>query len=204
MSQEFEIEKVLWQQEIDALKRKVHGENLEKPIAFYGSSSIRLWDTLEVDLHPLPVINLGFGGSSYFWCNHFFEEIFEFVSPSQIVLYAGDNDLGTGVPELEILTNVKQLLEKIKLKYGAIPVGIISVKPSPDRKYLETAIKSLNRRLLDLTSNNECYSFIDIYPEMLDMKGQLRPELYIDDELHINAKGYEIWERVIKKHLQYG
>ncbi|MEM9859001.1 MAG: GDSL-type esterase/lipase family protein, partial [Bacteroidota bacterium] len=118
-----------------------------------------------------------------------------------IVLYAGDNDLGTGVPELEILTNVKQLLEKIKLKYGAIPVAIISVKPSPDRKYLETAIKSLNRKLLGLASNDECCSFIDIYSKMLDTKGEIRPELYLEDELHINAKGYEIWKRIIKDHL---
>ncbi|MEX0944646.1 MAG: hypothetical protein WDZ38_03165, partial [Balneolaceae bacterium] len=32
-------------------------------IFFTGSSSIRLWETLEEDMHPYPVIQRGFGGS---------------------------------------------------------------------------------------------------------------------------------------------
>src|SRR5258708_38817044 len=35
----------------------------ERPIVFVGSSSIRLWDTLQKDMAPLPVLNRGFGGA---------------------------------------------------------------------------------------------------------------------------------------------
>src|SRR5208337_3077981 len=34
------------------------------PVAFYGSSSIRLWETLQEDFPGIGVVNLGFGGSS--------------------------------------------------------------------------------------------------------------------------------------------
>ena len=42
--------------------------------------------------------------------------------------------------------------------------------------------------------------FIDIYDSMLQ-NGKVRPELYLEDELHMNRKGYKIWKEVVKKHL---
>ena len=72
----------LWKTEIEAIKRKVAAISNETDsfVAFYGSSSIRLWDTLQEDLAPNQTINLGFGGSSYFWCNYFFEDVFQQLS----------------------------------------------------------------------------------------------------------------------------
>ena len=135
-----------WKPEITLLKKRVKALPPEKQnvTAFYGSSSIRLWEQLSEDLKPHQVINLGFGGSSYRWCDHFFQEIFGALNPREIILYAGDNDLGNGIPEDEILESVKNLLRKIEAKYGIISVAIISVKPSPDRLYLKENIESLN------------------------------------------------------------
>ncbi|MEO1052279.1 MAG: GDSL-type esterase/lipase family protein [Bacteroidota bacterium] len=202
MNQEVRMKRMLWGKEIRQLREKSQVlPDKQDLIAFYGSSSIRLWETIEEDLHPLNVINLGFGGSSYLWCNYFFEEVFEFVAPSKLVLYAGDNDLGNEVPEEEILESVNGLISKVDGKYGPIPIAIISVKPSPDRSYLKDKIESLNNRLQALIIRRPNGSFIDIYPAMLHSDGSLRPELYIEDELHINEKGYEIWKRVVGEGL---
>lgn len=191
-----------WKEEISQLREKSKAYLKKKDlVAFYGSSSIRLWDQMSNDLAPHSTINLGFGGSSYFWCNHFFEEVFEFVSPSQVILYAGDNDLGSETPERDILNHVDQLLQKIQNQFGQIPISIISVKPSPDRLYLKNEIESLNEKLAEICRNIEHAGFINIYSAMLTAEGEVRPELYEEDQLHMKSSGYTIWKKVVKDHL---
>lgn len=191
-----------WEDEINLLiERSKNHSSSEDLIAFYGSSSIRLWKNMREDLHPYNTINLGFGGSSYLWCDYFFESVFEYIIPSRVVLYAGDNDLGTGIPQSEIIDNLNRLLNKISFKYGNIPVSIISVKPSPSREYLKGKMESLNGELAKLSVANAHYSYINIYAAMLDENGQVRPELYLFDHLHMSRRGYEVWKEVIRSHL---
>jgi lysophospholipase L1-like esterase len=37
---------------------------------------------------------------------------------------------------------------------------------------------------------------------MLDGKGELQKDLFIEDGLHMNPKGYKIWKSVIEKMIQ--
>ena len=202
MEREIAIKERLWRGDIEKLRERsksyVEKENL---IAFYGSSSIRMWDHIEEDLAPHSTINLGFGGSSYYWCDFFFKEVFEFIRPSKLILYAGDNDLGSNIPQDEVLDSVKNLITKIDEQLGLIPLAIISVKPSPERTYLREKIKNLNEALSNLIHKRSNGSFIEIHSQMLDDQGQVRQELYLDDQLHMNLEGYKIWGQVISKHL---
>ena len=191
-----------WSSEIRQLREKskayVDKENL---IAFYGSSSVRLWGNMDEDLKPHQVINLGFGGSSYWWCDYHFEEVFEFLQPKKMVLYAGDNDLENNTPKEEILGFISSLIDKIRRKYGEIPISIISVKPSPIRVHLREKIENLNSALLYISRQLPHGSYINIYREMLNFDGTVRPELFLEDQLHLNLKGYALWRKVIKDHL---
>lgn len=192
----------MWKQEIQQLRKrsKFHSDQKDL-VAFYGSSSIRMWYEMADDLHPYQVVNLGFGGSSYRWCNHFFQEVFEFITPSCIMLYAGDNDLGSDTPESEIVENLKSLLAQIAEKYGKIPVNVISVKPSPNRLYLKENIERLNNKLQQLSREVSYLEYIDIYHPMLDSSKDVRPECYLDDMLHMNRMGYAIWTEVVMEYL---
>ncbi|MEM6360100.1 MAG: GDSL-type esterase/lipase family protein [Bacteroidota bacterium] len=192
----------IWRQEISALKQKVktqkHTPNLT---AFYGSSSIRLWETMSKDLAPYKVINLGFGGSTFGLCSYFFDEVFEHFTPREIVLYGGDNDLSKISPR-ETVTNLKALISKIIKKYENPALSLISIKPSPERAYLEEQILLLNeelKRIIEAAPNGR---YIDIHPQMLDPKGDPIPELFMDDQLHMNSQGYKIWKEVVTDHLK--
>jgi lysophospholipase L1-like esterase len=44
--------------------------------------------------------------------------------------------------------------------------------------------------------------YIDIFTPMLDAKGQPDETLFIDDRLHMNAAGYDIWQRVIAQYVK--
>jgi len=43
--------------------------------------------------------------------------------------------------------------------------------------------------------------YIDTHSEMLGPDGQPKPDIFVDDRLHMNAAGYRIWTRVVGPYL---
>ena len=43
--------------------------------------------------------------------------------------------------------------------------------------------------------------FIDVYHKMLDKEGRPLQGIYVEDNLHMNAKGYGIWQKSIGPYL---
>jgi lysophospholipase L1-like esterase len=43
--------------------------------------------------------------------------------------------------------------------------------------------------------------FINTYDAMLGSDGQPMPDIFIEDKLHMNAKGYAIWQKIIEPYL---
>ena len=41
------------------------------------------------------------------------------------------------------------------------------------------------------------FTYIDVWPQLLDGNGQVRPELFMEDELHLNSAGYDRWTAAI-------
>jgi lysophospholipase L1-like esterase len=186
--------------EVRALERACAGRlNGIRPPAFYGSSSVRLWDTLAEDFDPR-VLNLGFGGSTLEACDHFFARLVLPVKPRSLLLYAGDNDLGDGRGVEEVLGWFRSLADQVAASLGAIPFGFVSVKPSPARRPIMDRIRRLNdlvRR--DIESRPSGY-YIDVFSGMLDKSGGPRTEFFLEDGLHLNREGYRLWGRLLEPH----
>ncbi|MDT0540263.1 cyclic nucleotide-binding domain-containing protein [Croceitalea sp. P059] len=192
----------IWSNEIKRLKNRVNKLNHQNDlITFYGSSSIRLWVNMKKDLHPLHVLNLGFGGSSFSWCTHYFSEIFQNVNPSKIVLYAGENDLAEGKTPHEVLADCKELVDLIHQKYDAVELAFISLKPSVERTYLIPQIIETNLLLSKYIIGELNAQFINVFARMITTENRPRPELYLSDGLHLNKKGYAIWSQTIQTAL---
>ena len=62
-------------------------------------------------------------------------------------------------------------------------------------------MKEANREIADYISEHHDLVFIDTFPGLLDKEGKPRPELYVKDRLHMNAKGYAIWKSIIGPYL---
>jgi lysophospholipase L1-like esterase len=193
----------MFEEEIQALEKKIETwSNFDQLVIFYGSSSIRLWETLESDLAPLNVLNLGFGGSSFGWCIYYYERLFKKIPcASQIIFYCGDNDLDNGLSPERVFAKFCKLKALTRHDFPKTPISVITIKPSPSRNYLQEQIKLTNqlirRELLGMTKGAQ----INVYERMLNEKGMARPELYQEDQLHLNEKGYKIWKGEVRKHL---
>jgi lysophospholipase L1-like esterase len=79
-------------------------------------------------------------------------------------------------------------------------VVLISAKPSITRWALKRKYRRLNRKFKRLSRKEELLQFVDVWNPMLE-KNKLNKDLFIDDGLHMNPKGYAIWYTAIKPFL---
>ena len=170
-------------------------------VLFIGSSSIRMWKTLEQDFPGLPVINRGFGGSQIADSNHFAGRIVHPYKPRQIVLYAGDNDVAGGKSPETVLADFQQFLKTVRAKLPKVRVSFIAIKPSLSRWKLSGKMAMANSLVRDACGKDKRLDYIDIWLPMLGDNGKPRPDLFLGDGLHLNAKGYALWTSIVKPHL---
>ena len=120
-----------YEDEVYSLEKKLKAASPATPqVVFYGSSSIRLWDTLPQDFPDVATLNLGFGGATLAACAWFFERLVVPAQPKALVFYAGDNDLGDERHPEEVYLFFCALLEKVRRQFPAIPFTFLSIKPS--------------------------------------------------------------------------
>jgi len=192
----YENEIILYEKE-DSLKGIIEGK-----VLFLGSSSFRKWYSLEKDMFPIPVINRGFGGSTLPEAVYYFNRIVLPYKPCSIVLYEGDNDVTANFLTHEVVLSAFKLFTRMTEKY--IPdthIYFVSIKPSPSReKYLDKMLIT-NVIIEEYCNSKRNLHYIDITNEMFDNMGEIRRDIFLRDELHMNAKGYDIWKKIIKNAL---
>lgn len=190
-----------YENDIRLLEHKLDNIDYKPGVAFYGSSSFRLWDGLEQSFPNKNLVNLGFGGSTLAACAWFFERVFQEYVPTSIVVYAGDNDLGDNRHPEEVFIFYRELLRKVRESFGNIPFAYVSVKPSPARWYLIESIRFFNHIVRkDLEKQGEKHYFIDIFQRMLGTDGKPINAYFEPDGLHLSQEGYRIWRDEILKY----
>ena len=95
----------------------------------------------------------------------------------------------------------KIFLSLVRNEFGNIKVYVIGIKPSVDRLYLDKEERIFNSSIKLLASQDAYLEYIDVWDSMLAEDGSRMPELYIEDGLHMNKKGYEVWTKQVRKSL---
>ena len=171
-------------------------------VLFTGSSSIRFWNSLEEDMRPLKVLNRGFGGAHIVHVNYHFEDVVSRYNPQAIVFFCGTNDITALKTAKETVEDFKIFQNKVRTNLPNVPIFVIGINPTPAREYIEEEELEYNKLIADLAAEDELLSFIDIWDAMLSEEGERIPELFVEDGLHINAKGYEIWTKLVRENLK--
>jgi lysophospholipase L1-like esterase len=166
-------------------------------ILFIGSSSIRLWKSLERDFPEHKVINRGFGGSQIADSILFADRIALRHDPKMIIMYAGGNDINSGKTPEQVTGDFKAFVTKIRAKLPDTRIAYISIAPNPARWAQVDRVRRANELIREFTKSNSRLTFIDVFPHMLGDDGQPRPEIFVADRLHMNEKGYELWKKIV-------
>jgi lysophospholipase L1-like esterase len=170
-------------------------------ILMIGSSSIRKWTNAPAQFPEHRLLMRGFGGSYLSDSVAFADRIVIPYKPKLVLLYAGDNDIAGGKSGEQVFADFKKFVAKVQAALPETRIAYIAIKCSPSRvKYMEP-MKTANRLIQEFTAADPRLMYVDVFTPTLDAAGQPRPELYVGDQLHLNADGYKLWAGIVKPLL---
>lgn len=172
-------------------------------IVVTGASSIRRWHpTIKEDLAPLTIIPRGFGGSTMEDALYWIDRVAITYAPRAVVVYEGDNDTGRyQVPPAKIAEQFVAIVKKIHAALPKTRVYVIGVKPSVSRWDVWPVSVKANELLKAYADQEDLVEYIDVARTMLQPDGHVMTDIFVEDNLHLNPKGYRIWSAAVRAVL---
>lgn len=172
-------------------------------VLFTGSSTIRLWSTIEEDMAPYKVIQRGFGGARIEDLAWYFKRIVYPQKFSAIAIFAGTNNI-TGssgdAPIDSILHYTRIINQMIREKFPRTPIFWIAITPVNSRIKVLDKVHEMNQAWEKEFYGKKNIWFINTEDAFLrDQKPM--GELFISDQLHLNREGYRYWSKIVKNEI---
>ena len=172
-------------------------------ILLIGSSSFTLWKDVQSYFPDRKILNRAFGGSTLLDVIRYRYDVVYPYQPKQIVIYCGENDFASSdaVTVEMVVKRFTVLFNYIRAKYKTVPLAYISMKPSPSRVNLMPKYVEANSRIQTFLATKLNTKFVDVYSAMLTSTGEPMPDIFKEDRLHMNEKGYAIWKKKLQNVL---
>jgi lysophospholipase L1-like esterase len=172
-------------------------------ILMVGSSSFRMWKDVNSYFPGYTIINRGFGGSTLPDVIRYANDIIMPYEPRQVIIYCGDNDLASSdtVTAEMVFQRFETLYNMIRKQYRKTSIAFVALKPSPSRQRLLPKVEKANTLISEFLKKKKRTVFIDVFHPMLLPDGTIMPDIFLEDKLHMNAKGYAIWQKAIAPYL---
>lgn len=187
----------------DEIKAFRAADSIKQPhdgmILFIGSSSFRLWKTVNDDFHNATILNRAFGGATLEDVIRYQEDVVLKYNPKKIFLYCGENDIASSekvTPEIVFL-RFKVLYATMRAKFPDTPIVFVSIKPCIVRWSMKDRMMAANSLISNYLKDKPNAVFVNIWDKMLK-NGEPMKDIFIEDNLHMNAKGYAIWTKAME------
>lgn len=190
-----------WEDTIKEIEKRNDCPDSKRVNFFTGSSSIALWKDIASYFPEQVVVNRAFGGSQFSDLLYYIDRVIGTCNPAKVFIYEGDNDIAAGEDPESILAEARLVRRFLEKRLPNVTVVFISAKPSPSRWEHREKYLKVNKGLKQLTKKFKNTEFADMWAPMLDQDGQVLPQIFLDDKLHMNSDGYKIWAEVLKPYL---
>jgi lysophospholipase L1-like esterase len=182
-----------------ALKKRASSSTTPGGIVCIGSSHMANWKTIQTDLKPLTVFNLGIGGSKMAHASEIFIPLLAVpAKPRAVLLYEGSNDLNAGDTPESILEHFQRLHQRLHQDLPEARLYVLGIVPSPGKRFERwNAIQETNALLKKECASQPWIRFLDTTSPLLGADGRPRPECFIPNDPHMTALGYETWASVV-------
>jgi len=173
---------------------------LDSVILFIGSSSIRFWELYQYfpDYNGL---NRGFVGAHFSDMLYFFDIIVNPYSVKAIVFYCGDNDIASGKTPERVFNDFIHIYDKIVRLFPKVKFYYIPIKPSISRWDKWDNMNQTNHKILTWSKWNSALYYVNTATPMLEIEGIPKPTLFIEDGLHLNVTGYDLWTKIVRDRI---
>ena len=209
----YELTGKKWEDEIkklEVLDKKETYSN--QAVLFIGSSSIRLWKSIEEDLDTYEPIKRGYGGAHYYDIIHFTNRL---VSPHKVkaiaIFVANDitgkenginnQTVNRDLSPKEVLRLVKFVTKEIRKSHEKVPIFFIETTPTSKRWKVWDKISKANDLIENYTSKSENLYYINTRSFYIGSDGMPNNSLFVKDKLHLNREGYKLWGKIIKENF---
>lgn len=163
-------------------------------LLFIGSSTIYNWENIEETFSNFKCVNNGISGSTIQDLIEKKEQLVFSYNPKYLIIYYGDNDLYQ-FDKQEYLKKFQTIFKEISIRRKNTKILILSIKPSPARKEKHEEYNKLNKIISEYCKTNKSFHFIDLWNKL---KGN---EFYLEDQLHLSKKGYEVLNTAVLSKL---
>ncbi|NND98420.1 MAG: hypothetical protein HKN47_13950 [Pirellulaceae bacterium] len=193
-----------WDKAISELETQDQAEaDPDDAVLFIGSSSIRRWETMAQDMTPFRTIRRGYGGAKFTDMAVFVDRLVQPHRYRALVMFVGNGV--TGTPDDHTPDQIEALARHIVATSHAhqvgVPVFLIEITPCEKRFAAWHKIRVVNARLREVALSTPDTYFIPTASHFLRPDGTPRGELFVDDKLHLNEAGYDLWSILIRARL---
>ncbi|WP_230253435.1 SGNH/GDSL hydrolase family protein [Rhodopirellula halodulae] len=193
-----------WEKEIR--KYETLDEQTDDPadgILLIGSSSIRRWDSAAEDLSPFRVIPRGYGGAKYSDLAVFAQRLITPHDYRGVVIFVGNDISGreTDFTPEQVEPLVRHVVRISREHRPDAPVLLVEVTPTRSRYDAWPKIRQLNAMLREVCFTEPNVHFVATAETFLTHENQPREDLFVEDQLHLNEAGYDLWGGLIRQRL---
>lgn len=170
----------------------------------FGHSYTELWTTYKADFFDVDnILNIGIGGTvATDWLN-LTDEVAAY-NPSKLVYMIGINDMyGTNTGE-NIFATVAETLNRLHELLPSAKIVLINCNKVPleSKKAFYSQIDVLNAKYAEFATENSAWcTLVDFASVVEDGEGNIDTSLFVPDNLHLNANGYEKLTRLVRVAL---
>ena len=131
----------------------------------------------------------------------YLEETVLRFAPSKVFIYEGDNDIAAQRPLKIIMEHTKDVTKQIEKRFPKCQIIFISAKPSIARWNFKPQYLEVNQAFQNFANKKSNRHYANVWDIMLDKEGMVRKDIFIEDGLHMNRAGYELWDKILKKFV---
>ena len=193
-----------WEESITKLEQRDAAEvDPADGILFLGSSSIRRWDDIAIDMAPYRPIQRGYGGAKYGDVAVFAERLIRPHQYRALVIFVANDVSGKADDRSprQVGECVRHVMQVSRQHQPHAPVLLIEVTPTEKRWAVWDKIRQVNARLREIALSTPDTYFIATASHFLRPDGTPRSELFVEDKLHLNQAGYDVWSSLIRRRL---
>ena len=192
-----------WRTDVERMVQENSQDGDEQDILCLGSSSFRLWDTINKDMAPYKMLRRAYGGAKYCDLAIHTPKLIHGLKYRAVLIFVGNDITGSDADktpdEIVRLSNV--VIASIRSDKPSVPIFLIAITPTPSRFQHWPKIQEANRALEASAKSQANTFFIKTEDRYLTSSGESKPELFRKDMLHQNQQGYDIWAGILKQSL---
>lgn len=191
-------------------------------ILFYGSSGFTRWSS-RYDIRPLEddilmrddakaAVNHGFGGATAEELLYYYPRLVRPWKPRALVVSIVHNDRGLGYSPNEILTNLAKLFQYARTDFPGIRLYACDSRPtleltSDAHLRFQAEFHQLLREYCNRHADTTYVCHIESplwfeKPEDVGDYRKVRTDIFVEDRVHFNQKGYDLYKEFMKTVLQ--